>query len=80
MLFKKTFKHVLTTTGNKAVLFGVDLFQREWNYTGETVTVTDPLYGQEHDADVYTIEVRGKAKRFAATEFSNGVWGFYVKQ
>jgi hypothetical protein len=36
------------------------------------------LTAQEVVMSVYSLEARGKSIRFAAGEFSNGVWGFFV--
>ncbi|MBV8503840.1 MAG: hypothetical protein JO006_19240 [Paucibacter sp.] len=45
----------------------------------ESVVVPHPSYRQQrHRASVYEVEAHGKTIRFAATELSNGVWGFYV--
>jgi hypothetical protein len=37
--------------------------------------VKDPTYGLEYDFEVWEIP---PGIKFAAGEFSNGVWGFYV--
>jgi hypothetical protein len=45
----------------------------------EHIVVPHPSYRQErHRAWVYEVTSNGKTTRFAATELSNGVWGFYV--
>jgi len=44
-----------------------------------SIVVPHPSYPQQrHRASVYEITLQGKSIRFAATELSNGVWGFYV--
>ncbi|SAK86588.1 hypothetical protein AWB77_04626 [Caballeronia fortuita] len=44
------------------------------------IVVPHPAYPNErHRAWVYEITIPGKAVCFAATELSNGVWGFYVQ-
>ena len=80
MLFKKSWKYKTTGTDGNGKLFGVNIFDYEWRDTGETVTIIDPQYHQEHIFNVFTIEIDGKLKRFAAGEFSNCVWGFYVER
>jgi hypothetical protein len=43
------------------------------------IVVPHPSHRQErYRAWVYEITSNGKTMRFAATELSNGVWGFYV--
>ena len=61
-------------------LFGVNIFDYHWTETGEKVIVTDPLYHQEHEFDVFAVQIKGKTKRFVAGEYSNLVWGFYVEK
>ena len=44
----------------------------------ERALVVDPLYGKEKVFDVYEVTVDGRVIRFAAAEFSNCVWGYYL--
>ena len=44
----------------------------------EQARVTDPRYGREYLFDVYEPLVDGRTFRFAAAEFSNGVFACYV--
>jgi hypothetical protein len=46
----------------------------------EIATVPDPLYGGTHEFRVYEIAVGGRAIRFACSEFSNTVWGYYIPE
>lgn len=80
MLFKKSWKYKTTSTDGNCTLFGVNVFDFEWNDTGETATIIDPQYHKEHIFNVFSILINGKQKRFAAGEFSNCVWGFYVEK
>lgn len=58
---------------------GIDVWQHDWQRAnGEVAEVTDPAYGQGFSFVVYQIEHAGIRIRFAAGEFSNNVWGFYV--
>ena len=61
-------------------LFGVSIFQYDWHDCQETATVTDPYYGVEKKFHVYEVEINGQLHRFAAGEFSNCVWGFYLEK
>lgn len=58
--------------------FGVDIFAFAWKDTGAIAHVLDPLYRQSHKFTVYTVTIHDKEYEFAAGEFSNLVWGFYV--
>ena len=37
-------------------------------------------YGTEKVFHVYEVEINGQIHRFAAGEFSNCVWGFYLEK
>ena len=45
-----------------------------------TAAVIDPHYGTEKVFHVYEVEINGQIHRFAAGEFSNCVWGFYLEK
>ena len=60
-------------------LFGVNIFDYDWQPTGRRVKVQDPLYHQDHTFEVWQVEIDGQIRRFAAGEFSNCVWGFYLE-
>ena len=60
-------------------LFGVNIFDYDWQTTGRRVKVQDPNYHQEHIFGVWQVEIGGEIRRFAAGEFSNCVWGFYLE-
>jgi hypothetical protein len=58
---------------------GIDVWKQDWRRTSEPkAEVRDPLYNQDFSFNVYEIEVGKKKIKFAAGEFSNCVWGFYV--
>jgi hypothetical protein len=44
----------------------------------ERATVIDPIYGAERIFSVYDATVEGRTVRFACSEFSNGIFGYYV--
>ena len=74
----KTWQHEITGIDGNAILFGVNIFDYEWKEVDKTVKVRDPLYGQEYAFCVYSVTINGQEYEFAAGEFSNCVWGFYV--
>ena len=51
-----------------------------WQTTGKRVKVKDPIYHQDHTFEVWQVEIDGQIHRFAAGEFSNCVWGFYLEK
>jgi hypothetical protein len=53
----------------------------DWKDTAasfEIARVIDPQYGVEKQFRVYEIAIDGRVIRFAASEFSNNVWGYYL--
>ena len=74
----KTWQHEVTGSEIGTTLFGVNIFDYEWKYTGKKVIVKDPLYGQEYNAMICKVVIDGKEYEFAYDEFSNGIYGFYV--
>lgn len=59
---------------------GLKIWKHPWKRVeGENAHVIDPIYGAPHVFAVYQMEGEGKIVEFAAGEFSNGVWGFYVR-
>lgn len=59
---------------------GIDLWKHEkkWVGTDESIVVAHPSYPAErHTMFVYTLQLKGQRIRFAMSEYSNGVWGFY---
>jgi len=61
-------------------LFGVNIFDYDWQTTGKRVKVQDPIYHQDHTFEVWQVEIDGQVCRVAAGEFSNCVWGFYLEK
>ena len=57
---------------------GIDVWKHEWKNTKERIDVEDPLYHQRFSFVVYEIRNEDKSVRFAAGEFSNGIFGFYT--
>lgn len=59
---------------------GLDVWQHRWQRVEEVprAAVRDPHYGQPYEMDVYRITEGLQTAVFAAGEFSNGIFGFYV--
>lgn len=66
--------------GGRLRLGRTNVWACEWRRVGTTAEVRDPVYQQPFEFDVYEIETPSGLTQFAAGEFSNGVWGFYVNQ
>lgn len=75
---EKVWKHATTGTNGNVILFDVRIFDYKWQRTSESVQIRDPLYGQPYTFPIYTAVIREKTYTFAAGEFSNCVWGFYI--
>ena len=64
---------------SSVIVDGADLWKHDWRRRGESITVAHPSYPAErHTMFVYEIDPAGRRIKFAAGEFSNGVWGFFV--
>ncbi len=50
----------------------------DWFAQHETVSLKDPVYDEDVVFDVYEIAADSRRIVFAAGEFSNMIWGFYV--
>ncbi len=75
---QKTWQHEVTGIDGNTILFGVNIFDYQWKPAGQRVKVRDPLYNQEYEFPVYTAVINGEEHEFAAGEFSNCVWGFFL--
>jgi hypothetical protein len=66
--------------GQRFEIEGLDVWSRSWTRAKEALSaeVKDPRYGQSFTFPVYQIEVGSKKTLFAAGEFSNSMFGFYV--
>ena len=69
--------HTAATDGN-CKLFGVNIFNYKWQNTGKKAEVTDPRYNVIKVFSVWKVEIDDIEYEFAAGEFSNSVWGFYL--
>jgi hypothetical protein len=64
--------------GSSFEIGGLDVWKHGWRDRGERARVVDPLYHQEFLFSVYEIGDSDATVTFAAGEFSNCVWGFYL--
>ena len=65
--------------GHATDIHGVNPWDAEWLPTDWRITVAHPSYPTERHT-MFTYEIAGTDPpiTFAAGEFSNGVWGFFV--
>ena len=61
-------------------LFGVNIFDYNWQTTGKRVKSQRPDLSPRPYLEVWQVEIDGQIHRFAAGEFSNCVWGFYLEK
>jgi hypothetical protein len=67
------------TEGDGVTIDGIAVWDILWVPTHDRITVAHPQYAdQRHPMWTYRVDVLGRAVEFAAGEFSNGVWGFFV--
>ena len=79
--FKDKWEHFKTVIdGERCEINGINIWDDEWKDTGEKIQIKDPLYGQDFIFSIYEM-VKGEAvATFATGEFSNCVWGIYLKK
>jgi len=74
-------EHIKTLVdGERFEINGMNIWNSEWKNTGERIQIKDPLYGKDYTFTVYEIMNEEASITFAAGEFSNCVWGIYVKK
>jgi hypothetical protein len=68
--------------GDGLQIGGIAIWEHKWRSTGEPgVDLPHPSHSHQiHRYSVCEIGDAGKSIRFATTELSNGVWGFYVPE
>lgn len=64
---------------HKIIIDGDNLFQKQWIDTGKKIIVYDPSYNEKHIFPIYEIKEKNKTKEYAIGEFSNSIYGVYVK-
>lgn len=42
-------------------LFGVNIFDYDWQTTGKRVKIKDPIYHQDHTFEVWQVEIDGRS-------------------
>lgn len=73
-------EHIKTVVdGDRFEINGLNIWDNEWKDTGERIQIKDPLYAQDFTFTVYEISKGETTAKFAAGEFSNCVWGIYLK-
>lgn len=80
MGYHMAWKYEIAGQEGQCKLFGVNIFDYRWLATGNKVEVKDPIYQREHIFMIWQVEIDGQIYQFAAGEFSNGVWGFYLQE
>ena len=66
-------------SGHKLSLFGAEnLWKCDWENTGRKARIQDPLYKVYKEFDIFRVKIGCSSIEFAAGEFSNDVWGFYI--
>ena len=59
---------------------GVEVWGKGWQVSaGQETHVHDPVYGKAHVLQVFNIQDGDQTIEFAAGEFSEGLWGFYLR-
>ena len=69
-----------TPEGRCFIIDGLDVWKHKWRDTKERAQVKDPNYHEDFTFDIYEIRHGDRVVAFAAGEFSNGLWGFYVRK
>jgi len=73
-------RFVKTGIEGNCELFDVNIFDYKWKQTGQSACVADPSYDQTYELNIYEADIEGKVVTFAAGEFSNCVYGFYINE
>ena len=66
--------------GEPFEIHGVDVWEQGWQAEGQEAQVNDPVYGKSYIFRIFSIQDDDQKVEFAAGEFSNGGWGFYIRQ
>ncbi len=74
------FDYVWQTTGKRVKVQDPIYHQYDWKTTGKRVKVKDTINHQDHTFEVWQVEIDGQLHRYAAGEFSNCMWGFYLEK
>ena len=72
--------HIATLSDGESLrIKGMNIWKHKWKNTGQQIDIKDPLYNQAYSFEVYTISILFWKAEFAAGEFSNGIYGIYIK-
>ena len=79
--YMRTWRNIGTSVdGQRFEIDGLNVWAYPWMAKdGKPARVRDPIYRQAFAFPVYESAVEDKRISFAAGEFSNCVWGFYVE-
>ncbi|MFD0861555.1 hypothetical protein ACFQ1M_05005 [Sungkyunkwania multivorans] len=58
---------------------GINVWEHKWNSDYESIIVKDPKYGDLKKLTKYWITTNDETIEFVAGEFSNTIYGFYLK-
>ncbi|MGJ5640526.1 hypothetical protein [Formosa sp. S-31] len=61
-------------------LDGINIWDYKWKSDYESVLIKDPNYGEEKSFTKFWIELENRKIEFVAGEFSNCIWGIYVRK
>ena len=78
MYKQQDWQFVTSGVDGNATLFGVNIFDYKWEMTGRKAMVVDPAYHRDFVFEVYKVTIDGTEHEFAAGEFSNCIYGFYL--
>jgi hypothetical protein len=65
--------------GENYEINGLNIWDFNWEDTGDKINIKDPLYAQDYCFNIYKIQKNDNSIFFSAGEFSNCVWGIYEK-
>ena len=65
--------------GDEFRIYGLNIWDLDWKLIRNKVEIIDPNYHNKYYFDEYEIEINNSKVNFVAGEFSNLIWGFYLK-
>jgi len=71
-------KHITTCAEGYCMLFGVNIFEYDWENTGKKANVKARKDIRIHEFEIWRVIINGVEHEFVAGEFSNCVWGFFL--
>lgn len=72
----RTWQLEITGYDGNVTLFGVNIFDYEWQNTCKSVKVRDPLYGQEYKFPIYTVIINGWSKNLSPVNLATAFGDF----